>query len=241
MDERSPGSCAPDGASPGAASWYAQHADPTFMEACYAAAPPRIRAALADEIRYLESALADSGSVLEIGCGDGRLLEALGRSARRWIGLDFLEPYLHQAKATRRLADGTGLVAASAADLPFAAESFDAVLCAQNTFGLLGALKEPALREAARVTRRGGRIVLVVYSVDSIAPRAEWYTEMHRRGAMQPIDWSRSGPELLATFDGHGSESFRRERLERLLAEAGLRASVEPVGAIYWSAKARKA
>jgi hypothetical protein len=47
MDERSPGSCAPEGSSPGAASWYAQHADPTFVEACYAAAPPRIRAALA--------------------------------------------------------------------------------------------------------------------------------------------------------------------------------------------------
>jgi hypothetical protein len=54
MDERSPGSCAPEGSSPGAASWYAQHADPTFVEACYAAAPPRIRAAL-------ERLLAEAG------------------------------------------------------------------------------------------------------------------------------------------------------------------------------------
>jgi len=97
----------------------------------------------------------------------------------------------------------------------------------------------PRLR-AARVTRPGGSIIVVVDSVDSMAPRAEWYTGMHRRGAMPPIDWARSGPELLATFDGHGSEGFRRERLERLFAGAGLRAIVEPVGAIYRAARARR-
>jgi len=227
-------------ASPGAAEWYEAHASPVFLEACYSTAPPRIRHALAGEIRFLDEAIPRSGRVLEIGCGDGRLLEALGGDARRLVGLDFLEPYLHQAAATRKLRPGTGLAAASASHLPFPGGSFDAVFCAQNTLGLLGDLKEPALREFARVTRPGGSVLAVVYSPDSLAPRAEWYSEMHRLGAMQAIDWARSDPELLITGDGHGSESFRMERLDRLFREAGLTPAIEPLGEIYWAVRARR-
>jgi len=228
---------------PGAAAWYEGHAKPGFLEACYSSAPPRIRAALEAEIDWLRRALPSGGEppdhVLEIGCGDGRILEALRGSARRLTGIDFLVTYLHQATATRKLGPRTRLAAASAGQLPFAAASFDTVLCAQNTFGLLGDLKQAALGEAIRVTRPGGRIVLVVYSEYSIVPRAEWYAEMHRLGAMEAIDWARSGPELLLTGDGHGSEAFRRERLLRLLGDAGLSPEIEPLGEIYWAAVAR--
>ncbi|MBI3448925.1 MAG: class I SAM-dependent methyltransferase [Acidobacteria bacterium] len=227
-------------ASPGAAEWYEAHASGVFLEACYGSAPPRIRRALEQEIAFLESALPRTGRVLEVGCGDGRLLESLGAGPRRLTGIDFLESYLHQAVRARKLAASTGLTAASAGDLPFPDRSFDALYCAQNTLGLLGDLKERALREFARVIRPGGIAVIVVYSPDSLAPRAEWYTEMHRRGAMQPIDWARSGPELLITGDGHGSECFRRERLERLFRGAGLEPSVEPLGEIYWAVRARR-
>jgi ubiquinone/menaquinone biosynthesis C-methylase UbiE len=230
-----------DTCSPGASAWYAGHARPEFLEACYGSAPPRVKAALEEEIRWLRRTLEGPRAILEIGCGDGRVIEAVGASGARWTGIDFLEPYLHQARVTRRLPARTSLVTASAGDLPFAGRSFDAVVCAQNTFGLLGDLKARALGEAARVARPGGLVVLVVYSQDSMVPRAEWYTEMHRRGAMAPIDWARSGPELLVTGDGHGSECFRRERLERLLGDAGLAARIDPVGGIYWAAVARAA
>jgi len=223
--------------SPGAESFY-RHTRDDFLEAGYAAAPPRIRTALAAEIDFLRGALAGQGRVLEIGCGHGRLLEALHDSAREWVGLDLLEGYLRRAQA-RGLAR-TRLVAGRADALPFQDEAFDAVICPQATLGLLGEAKLPAIREARRVARSAGRLVFVVYSEVSVAPRVEWYEEMQRRGLMAPIDWSRSGPELLITLDGHASECFRRERLEQLFADAGLRARFERLDEIYWAAEARR-
>lgn len=224
--------------SPGAESFY-RHTRDDFLEAGYAAAPPRIRAALAAEIDFLRSVLAGQERVLEIGCGHGRLLDALHDSAREWVGLDLLEGYLLRAKA-RGLAR-TRLVTGRAEGLPFRDEAFDAVLCPQATLGLLGEAKLSTLREARRVARRGGRLVFVVYSETSVVPRVEWYEEMRRRGLMAPIDWARSGPELLITADGHASECFRRKRLERLFAAAGLTPRLERLGEIYWVAEARRA
>lgn len=229
--------------SGGAVAFFQQHGESNFLEACYQSAPPRIQAALAAELDYLRGALPapsavegrGAGRVLELGCGDGRLLEALAEDSRAWVGVDLMESYLRYARAHRRLAPGTGLAAGLASRLPFADASFDAVVCAQNTFGLLGEAKLPTLREAVRVTRPGGRLLLVVYSEFSVVPRIEWYTEENRRGMMAPLDWSRSHAELLVTTDGHASECFRRERLEELFAAAGLAPRLERLGEIYWA------
>jgi SAM-dependent methyltransferase len=151
-----------------------------------------------------------------------------------------MESYLRFARSSRQVAAGTGFAAGRAGQLPFTDGSFDAVLCAQNTLGLLGEEKLPTLREAARVTRPGGKLVFVVYSEFSIVPRVEWYTQMLQQGMMAPVDWARSGPELLLTEDGHASECFRRGRLEALFAEAGLTPRLERLGEIYWAATSVK-
>lgn len=231
--------CAEPMGSLGATEFYEQHAQPGFIEACYASAPPRIQAALADEIEFLRRVLKGAGRVLELGCGNGRLLAALRDAARHWVGMDFLEAYLHDARAHRRLAPGTALAAGLATQLPFADASFDAVVCAQNTLGLLGEGKLAALRAAARVARPRGMLVFIVYSELSVVPRAEWYREMHRRGIMAPLDWARSTPELLLTEDGHASECFRRQRLEEFFRGTGLAPRIEPLGEIYWAVQAQ--
>ncbi len=226
--------------SGGAVAWFEKHGQSNFLDVCYAAAPARIQAALAAELEFVRAALQGSGRVLEIGCGDGRLLESLRDLGCEWVGMDLMESYLRFARSSRQVAAGTGFAAGRAGQLPFADSSFDAVLCAQNTLGLLGEEKLPTLREAARVTRPGGKLVFVVYSEFSIIPRVEWYTQMLQQGMMAPIDWAQSGPELLLTEDGHASECFRRQRLEALFAEAGLMSRLARVGEIYWAATSLK-
>lgn len=227
--------------SGGAVAFFEKHGQSNFLEVCYTAAPPRIRAALAEELAFLRRALRGVGRGLEIGCGDGRLLEALADTSTRWVGLDLMESYLRYARTGRQLDPGTGLAAGRAGKLPFAEGSFDAVVCAQNTWGLLGEEKLPTLREAARVTRPGGKLLFVVYSEASVVPRTEWYMDMQRRGLMAPLDWASSGPELLVTEDGHASECFRGERLERLFREAGLTPRLQPLGEVYWGVEAMRA
>jgi len=104
------------------------------------------------------------GDVLDLGCGPGRTLSAIGDAFpdARLTGVD-LSPYLLDV-AQRRTAALEGrvrLVHANATDLPFEDASFDAV-CASHVLGHLPpGPAAAAVAEASRVLRPGGRIYLV--------------------------------------------------------------------------------
>ena len=219
----------------GATEFYQRHARPDFIEACYSAAPPRIQQALAEELALLARALDPPGAVLEVGCGNGWVLDALREHTRWMVGIDFPEPYVRQARRRVPLR-AAQFVVARAGRLPFADGSFDYVLCVQNTLGVMGEDKNLAVAEAGRVLRPGGKMIFVVYSELSAVARAEWYSQAHRQGLMAPIDWARSHAELLVTADGHASECFRAERLRSLFTAQGLSPRLERLGDLYWVA-----
>jgi SAM-dependent methyltransferase len=93
------------------------------------------------------------GDVLEVGCGDGRLLArvaAVGR-AGRIVGVD-----VAPGMARRAAARGFAVAVAPAERLPLPSGSVDAVL--SGYYALRYADLELALAEAARVLRPGGRL-----------------------------------------------------------------------------------
>lgn len=98
--------------------------------------------------------LLGAGPVLELGCGNGKLLRPLRAAGIDAVGLDVA---FH---ALRRLAPGTPRVLADASVLPFRDGAFSAVLDVHCT-GHLGADgRAAAAREAARVLRPDGLLVV---------------------------------------------------------------------------------
>lgn len=96
--------------------------------------------------------------LLEAGCGLGIEVIHLARLGYRVVGLDYVEDALRQV---RRYDAGNRLVAGDVHDLPIRNASFAAYL----SFGVLEHFEfgpEPALREAHRVLRAGGVVVLTV-------------------------------------------------------------------------------
>ncbi len=115
--------------------------------------------------------LGDGETLLELGCGPGHalnfLLDAAPRS--RVIGLDWSELMLLRASRRNQSALASGrlsLVRGDFARLPFNAESADAVLGVNVAYFMRDSA---AIREACRVLRPGGRIVL--YATDRSAMR----------------------------------------------------------------------
>jgi demethylmenaquinone methyltransferase/2-methoxy-6-polyprenyl-1,4-benzoquinol methylase len=99
--------------------------------------------------------------VLDLAAGTGVSTAELERAGARAVGCDFSLGMLRAGRANRSRRH-LALVAGDATRLPFADGSFDAVTI---SFGLRNVADVPgALREMARVTRRGGRLVVCEFS-----------------------------------------------------------------------------
>ena len=97
-------------------------------------------------------------SVLEVGCGAGRLLGWLAREGALPIGLD---PGLAQLAQARAQAPAVPLVAGRGEALPFASGRFDLVLFFNSLHHVPIADQWQALAEAGRVLATGGELLVV--------------------------------------------------------------------------------
>lgn len=114
-----------------------------------------LRLHLAAAIR--RAALAPDARVLDAGCGTGANLALLAESFGGVIGID-LAP---EAVSLARRRGATHVLVADINGLPFAAGAFDLVL-ASDVFECAEVDEARAVAELARVTRRGGRLILAV-------------------------------------------------------------------------------
>jgi demethylmenaquinone methyltransferase/2-methoxy-6-polyprenyl-1,4-benzoquinol methylase len=104
-------------------------------------------------------ALKPGELVLDVGAGTGVSTEELGRSGAFAVGADLS---IGMLRAGRRTRPDVALLAGDALALPFADGAFDAVTI---SFALRNVVDtEAALRELARVTRPGGRLVVCEFS-----------------------------------------------------------------------------
>jgi demethylmenaquinone methyltransferase/2-methoxy-6-polyprenyl-1,4-benzoquinol methylase len=118
------------------------------------------------------AALRPGGAALDVACGTGDLAIALRERvgpAGRVVGLDFSERMLELA---RRKAPDIRFEAGNALELPYADAEFDAVTVGfgARNFADLG----KGLAEMARVTRPGGKVVVLEITTPQ-RPPLSWF------------------------------------------------------------------
>lgn len=141
----------------------------------------------------------DGSTVLELGCGNGKLLRPLRRAGEKVIGMDISFHAVRRVEGNAVLAD--------AAVLPFLDGSFSAVMDIHCTGHLTEEGRRAAFAEAFRVLRPGGHLI-----VRRLGPR----DLRAKKGTPVPGD---VGTMELA--DGRTTHFTHEEELVSLLREAG--------------------
>lgn len=123
-------------------------------------------------------------ALLDLGTGTGRILELFGAEISRGVGIDLNPEMLQFARANL---DKAGLKNCSVRqgdlyNLPFPRDSFDAIVMHQVLHYLEDGAR--ALREAARVLRSGGRLVVVDFAPHQLEFLREEHA--HRRLGFAP-------------------------------------------------------
>jgi Methylase involved in ubiquinone/menaquinone biosynthesis len=136
--------------------------------------------------------------VLEVGCGTARyapLLEGLGY---KYTGIDISQKMLDEGAKKSKTATFINM---DAEDLVFPSRSFDNVFYVRVFRVLPNSVK--ALKEAYRVLKKGGRIIIIYESKDYILQRIHhWFTK---------------------TFMGNPCNYFSNEEFTRLLEAVGFK------------------
>ncbi|MGI8335194.1 class I SAM-dependent methyltransferase [Actinomadura scrupuli] len=121
---------------------------------------PRRVARWAERLRAeLPDALLSGSLVLDVGCGSGEVAQSLAGRGARVVGLDLTEA---AARRTRGRGERVTACQASALALPFPSRVFDHTV----SIGVLHHTPDAfrGLAEMVRVTRSGGRIVILLYA-----------------------------------------------------------------------------
>src|SRR5215213_11365163 len=160
--------------------------------------------------------------LLEIGCGAGNLLLQATVSGSYSVALDlsmqaltFVRSRLEEARSGAEAPAGYACTQAIGEALPLADESFDCVLMSE----VIEHLEEPqiSIREAVRVLRPGGRLLITTPNYRSFWPLMEW-----------AVDRLNMAPKMAG--EQHISR-FHPASLKRLLIQSRL--TLEYAGSVY--------
>lgn len=190
----------------------------------------RLNVGMAEEVCDRAELRAGEG-VLDVGCGSGTAALAAARRYCKVTGIDYVPALLERA---RLRSDAEGLEAefleADAQDLPFADDSFDAVV---SVYGVQFAPDQHrAAGEMLRVTRPGGRVVLASpiptgWSGDFFAAHARHNPPPP--GVPSPLNWgTESGLEELL---GEGATSIASQTRPALQYWHSVEHAVE----VFWN------
>jgi ArsR family transcriptional regulator len=162
----------------------------------------------------IEKLLPRDLTLADIGCGTGSLTFELARFARKVIGVDLAGEMLRRGRALakERGIDNVEFRQGDALKLPLATHGVDAAFCVM----VLHFLPDPerAIAGLCRITRPGGRVILV----DLVEHKQEWMREQmaHRWpgfGRKQIEKWFGAAGAESVDYDLTGS--FAGERLAR--------------------------
>ena len=171
---------------------------------------PKIEEYLLEEINYLVKNIPLNSSVIDFGCGNGRHLNILGKQISKGLGIDINKAYLEEANSNKI----SHLIDFEIGDIENykSKELFDFAISMYNTFGNIEN-KKGMIKSMLNSVKVGGKVIISVFSPNSIASRLELYEVM----GFKNLDIK---GHIIRTEQGFPSECFTKSTLLKLMPSA---------------------
>jgi len=209
--------------------YYATTLSGARLRQCYELAPPRVQQYLFAEIEFVAHHVQPYQRVLELGCGYGRVLHRLADRAHYALGIDTSSDSLQLARQAMAHSPNCGLCRTNAGNLAIRDAQFDVVVCIQNGVAVFGISPHQIAREAARVTRPGGRVFLSSYAAGFWEHRLEWFSIQAKHGLVGEIDHAGTGNGVIACRDGFRASALTPTDFQALAAVCQLECRITEV------------
>jgi SAM-dependent methyltransferase len=184
------------------ASYYEDKLSAERLKQCYEIAPPRVQQYLKAEVAHVLEKIHAGDTVLELGCGYGRVLPALAQKAGTVIGIDTSFASLAMAKQILASVSNCRLLGMNAVQPAFRDRVFDCVICIQNGISAFHVDQQALIRESVRVTKPGGTVLFSSYSDKFWEERLGWFHIQSEAGLLGEIDDERTGDGVIVCKDG---------------------------------------
>ncbi len=203
-------------------SYYSEKLSGLRLREVYEIAPRRVKQYLEAEIQFVLSRLERGDSVLELGCGYGRVMFELAKVTRRVVGIDTSKENLTLGRQLAVKGSTCEFLLMDATNLKFADGEFDVVVCVQNGICAFRVDKRRLLKEALRVTRAGGRVMFSSYSSRFWPHRLDWFRAQAARGLVGEIDEEATRNGVIVCRDGFRSGTMGPDEFRALCEQAGV-------------------
>jgi len=210
-------------------SYYSDKLSAVQLRKCYQIAPLRVKQYLNAEIQYVLDKIKPSDIVLELGCGYGRVLKRLCKKAKEAIGIDISKSSLKLAKNLLKKNLNCQLFQMNAINLEFPNNFFDIVICIQNGISAFNVDKKDLIREAIRVTKKGGLILFSTYSDKFWEERLKWFILQSNAGLIGEIDLTTTRNGIIVTKDGFKATTIRPIEFLSLTSELDINLKIEEI------------
>jgi 2-polyprenyl-6-hydroxyphenyl methylase/3-demethylubiquinone-9 3-methyltransferase len=199
-------------------NYYSDRLNSYNLKRCYEIASERIKQFLEAEIKYSLSKINSQDRVLDLGCGYGRIAGRIAGNAKEVVGIDISKDNIDLAKRLFK-SEGLYFFEMDAQELKFENNYFDVTLCLQN--GISAFKIEPArlIKEALRVTRQGGLVLVSTYSEKIWKERLNWFEKQAEEGLLGEIDYNLTRDGKIVCKDDFTAITFSKEEFLELASK----------------------
>jgi len=193
-------------------NYYVNNLSADRLKICYDLAPLRVKQYFQAEINIIAGKIKPGYSVLELGCGYGRILFELFSITNKLFGVDVSHSSLHYGREQFQKAKEISFLQMDAVNLGFKSKRFDLVFCAQNGISAFKVKPVELINEAVRVTKPGGIILFSSYSESFWNERLNWFQIQSENGLVGEIDYGLTGNGEIACKDGFRATTYTKEK-----------------------------